>query len=224
MAKRKEQPPEFVWDATGLSVSPLSVSEVLTQGSPAEVREALQVMGSLLLAGLPLSQAEARWLGGALVAIGHRAPADVQLRVAADGPGRARVIGPVPWSLRLWRAVGAMHQSLLEQGASNARACDWIISLLEYEKRGKQLDELPQIVQDAAVPNAIRMSATLRKKLGIIERELSQASATQAHKDEPSRPLGANKGRSKCETNTGPRTRSQTDKRRKPPKSPPSTC
>jgi hypothetical protein len=77
MAKR-EQRESVAIDLTGLRVDPLSIRELLEKGSAAEVREQLCSMGSVLLAGLSLSKAEADWLGNALVRISFLISPDPQ--------------------------------------------------------------------------------------------------------------------------------------------------
>lgn len=81
--------PSYVLDATGQHVlrEPPTMTEILTKGSPREVREFLGGQGALIRAGAPLPAPVAEWLGAALEAIGRGADANRALRVAAARRG-----------------------------------------------------------------------------------------------------------------------------------------
>lgn len=78
---RKNPDKKLVLDLTGLRTPRLSVLDILQSGSAAEVREELCIIGSLLLAGLPLPMGQAEWLGNALVRISAKEDASEVLRL-----------------------------------------------------------------------------------------------------------------------------------------------
>lgn len=142
MAKR-EQRGSVAIDLRGLRVDPLSIRELLEKGSAAEVREQLCSIGSVLLAGLPLSKAEADWLGHALVKISFgKEDANKALRV------KERKNAAMP-SLRSRRDLAFTLSDLARQGVKGERAFLLIADarLTRYDANGDPIRAKPEDVE-----------------------------------------------------------------------------
>jgi hypothetical protein len=107
--------PSYVLDATGRNESP-TMTEILSKGSPAEVREVLGGQGALMQAGAPLPAPVAEWLGAALEAIGRGEDANLALRVAQAARGRP------PTGVRKRAAIEHQIADLVRQGVSRKDA------------------------------------------------------------------------------------------------------
>lgn len=80
--------PRFNLDASARRDPSPTMTEILANGAPREVREFLGGQGALLRAGAPLPAPVAEWLGAALEAIGRGADANLALRLSTGKRGR----------------------------------------------------------------------------------------------------------------------------------------
>jgi hypothetical protein len=116
---------------------PLSITDVLTRGTPAEVREQLNLAAGLLAGGGHLDAPTSRWLAAALGRIALGVDANAALRVKGNGGNRNGV-----------QAVHALrHQldHLKGQGASEREA----LRLIARE----MLSDRPIPASDADIEN-----------------------------------------------------------------------
>lgn len=75
--------------SSGIGARAPTTTEILTEGSPEEVRDLLETHASLWLAGAEPSKSVMKWLAEQLIAIAHEGvDANVALRVAPNKPGR----------------------------------------------------------------------------------------------------------------------------------------
>lgn len=121
-------PARLRFDATGywLLDDPVSITEILEDGSPEEVRRQLDTMASLMLGGASLSVPETRWLAHALFKIAGGGDANEALRVK----GRKGAMGVFQRRrLEFWMS------DLMRQGASKTLAIQLIASFRLSEGR-----------------------------------------------------------------------------------------
>ncbi len=115
-AREKSETSTYRLDATELHAVPMTMTEILTKGTPREVREFLCGQGSLLRAGAPLPKPVAEWLGAALEAIGRGEDANRALRVKKSAPG------PQPIGIHERAMIEHQIAGLVEQGKSHRDA------------------------------------------------------------------------------------------------------
>lgn len=113
--KPREPIPKHVLDATGAHCPP-TMSEILTNGSPNEVREFLGKQGELIRSGAPLPASVAEWLGGALEAIGRGEDANKALRVKKAARGQE------PMGVRDRAVIEHQIEDLVQQGLARGDA------------------------------------------------------------------------------------------------------
>lgn len=161
MANRKPRAPkprdpiaEFVLDATGTGRPP-TMTEILTSGSPDEVREFLGGQGALMRAGAPLPSPVADWLGAALEAIGRGDDANRALRVEQTARGR------LPMGVRERSEIEHQIADLVEQGVSRKDAAGIVERCLIAQRHNDAPDALRGKTED----DHEMASERLRKRL-----------------------------------------------------------
>lgn len=149
--------PEWKLDATGRRVldEPPTMTEILTKGSPREVREFLGEQGALMRAGAALPAPVAEWLGAALEAIGRGADANRALRV--------------PTSKRARQATGVREQAvakhqiadLVRQGVSREDAA----GIVERYRMALRHEDDPDALWGETEDDHLSAAARLKKRL-----------------------------------------------------------
>lgn len=161
MAARKQRGvreiPSYVLDATGRRVldEPPTMTEVLTKGSPAEVREFLGGQGALMRAGAPLPAPVAEWLGAALEAIGRGDDANRALRVPVGKRARQGM------GVRELAVIEHQIDDLVRQGVSREDA----MGIVERYRMALRHDDDPDALWGKTEDDHLTAAARMKKRL-----------------------------------------------------------
>jgi len=139
--------PTFKLDATGRHEPPRTMTEILANGSPREVREFLGDQGALLRAGAPLPAPVAEWLGAALEAIGGGADANLALRLSTGKRGRSLKL-----SARELADVERQIDDLVGQGVTRFDA----MGIVERYRIALRHDDDPDALHGKGEPEQVR--------------------------------------------------------------------
>ncbi|MFA7604457.1 MAG: hypothetical protein WCY29_15770 [Novosphingobium sp.] len=145
--------PKWTLDATG-SHEPPTMSEILSKGLPAEVREFLGGQGALMRAGVPLPAPVAEWLGAALEEIGRGGDANRALRVVAKQ-------GRDPMGVRELAVVERQIDDLVEQGVSRFDA----MSIVERYRMALRHDKDPRDLHGRTEEDRAAAAERMKKRL-----------------------------------------------------------